>query len=88
MRIREKELLRQQEEIREECAEIQDFKEACQRMISARKKLDYVEKIIREKFLYYYRLRFGTKRFFSKNQLIRNYSYIVISIRNKDRQTL
>ena len=48
MRIREKELLRRQEEIREECAEIEDFKEACQRMISARKKLDYVEKIIRE----------------------------------------
>ena len=48
MRIREKELLRRQEEIREECAEIEDFKEACQRMISARKKLDYVEKVIRE----------------------------------------
>ena len=48
MRIREKELLRRQEAIREECAEIEDFKESCQIMISARKKLDYVERIIRE----------------------------------------
>lgn len=47
MRIRQGKLFRRQEEIREECAEIEDFKEACQRMISARKKLDNVEKILR-----------------------------------------
>jgi len=48
MRIRQRELFRRQEEIREECAEIEDFKEACRRMISARKKLDDVEKILRK----------------------------------------
>ena len=32
MRIRERILLQEQDEIREECAEIEDFKEACQRM--------------------------------------------------------
>ena len=48
MRIRERKLFHEQEEIREECAEIEDFKEACRRMISARKKLDDVEKILRE----------------------------------------
>ena len=47
MRIRERKLLLEEEEIREECAEIEDFKEACRRMISARKKLDDVEKILR-----------------------------------------
>ena len=48
MRTRERKLLHEQEEIREECAEIEDFQEACRRMISARKKLDDVEKILRE----------------------------------------
>jgi len=48
MRIRERKLILEQEEIREECAEIEDFKEACKRMISARKKLDNVEKILRK----------------------------------------
>lgn len=47
MRIREKELFRRQEEIREECAEIQDFKETRKTFIIARKKLDDVEKILR-----------------------------------------
>ena len=47
MRIREQKLLHEQEEIGEECKEIEDFKEACRRMISARKKLDDVEKILR-----------------------------------------
>lgn len=47
MRIREQKLLCEQEEIREECAENEDFKEACKRFASARKKLDYVEQILR-----------------------------------------
>ena len=48
MRIRERKLLLEQEEIREECAENEDFREACRRMTSARKKLDDVEKILRK----------------------------------------
>jgi len=48
MRIRQRELFCRQEEIREECAELEDFKEACRRMISASKKLDDVEKILRD----------------------------------------
>ena len=49
MRIRQRELFREQEEIREECAEIEDFKEACRIFVSASKKLDDVEKILRKK---------------------------------------
>lgn len=51
MRIRQKELFRRQEEIREECAEIEDFKEACKTFVSASKKLDDVEKILREEMV-------------------------------------
>ena len=48
MRIREQKLLLEEEEMREECAEIEDFKEACRRFAIARKKLDDVEKILRK----------------------------------------
>jgi len=48
MKIRQRELFHRQEEIREECAEIEDFKEACRTFVSAGKKLDNVEKILRE----------------------------------------
>ena len=48
MRIRERKLLYRQEEIREECAEIEDFKDGCKTFVLARKKLDQVEKILRK----------------------------------------
>jgi|APSaa5957512535_1039671.scaffolds.fasta_scaffold466533_1 hypothetical protein len=47
MRIREKELLSRQEELRKDCAENEDFIEACQRFVSARKKLDEVGNILK-----------------------------------------
>ena len=61
MRIREKRLLRDEEEVRELWAEVEedgilndykteinDFKNTCKTFASARKKLDDVEKILRE----------------------------------------
>ena len=48
MRIRERKLLREEEEMREECAEIEDFQDSCRTFASARKKLDDVEQILRE----------------------------------------
>ena len=48
MRIRERKLLQTQEELREECKDRSDFKEACRKMTSAGKKLDMYEKILRE----------------------------------------
>ena len=51
MRIRQRELFSEQEEIREECAEIEDFKEACRTFVSASKKLDDVEKILRKEVI-------------------------------------
>ena len=48
MRTRERKLLHEQEEMREECAEIEDFKDSCKTFASARKKLDDVEKILRK----------------------------------------
>lgn len=51
MRVRGKELLLEQEEIREECKNFEDFKEACKTFKIAREKLDNVEKFLRnEKF--------------------------------------
>jgi len=60
MRVRERKLLRDEEEIRELWAEVEedgllndykkvidDFKETCKKFASARKKLDYVEEILR-----------------------------------------
>lgn len=48
MQIRERELFAERENLKEECAEIHDFQEACNMMISARKKLNKIEKIMRE----------------------------------------
>lgn len=52
MRIREQKLLCEGEQLRKEFSpeilENEDFKEPCKRFASARKKLDYLEQILRE----------------------------------------
>lgn len=48
MRIRERKLLCDEEEIRGDCKENKDFQDSCRTFASARKKLDDVEQILRE----------------------------------------